>query len=139
MPLAPIQEPVQDRGYSPSQSWPLLILWLPYGLNSRLDVSRAARMQGLSLAGVILFLTGFALPCLSLPYNLQDLVSPATISEGLGDQVNSSFVEEDEVGEEEEEEIETKLEAALQVGESVRNQQVTFHNDSHGTLVSKGW
>ena len=95
-------------------------------------------MQGLSLAGVILFLTGFALPCLSLPYNLQDLVSPATISEGLGDQVNSSFVEEDEVGEEEEE-IETKLEAALQVGESVRNQQLAFHNDSHGTLVSKGW
>ena len=50
-------------------------------------------------------------------------------------------MEEEEM---EEEELETKLEG-VQVEEGVegvqdvRNQQVGFHNDSHGTLISKGW
>ena len=101
-------------------------------------------MQRFSVLGIILFWAArFALPCLSLPFSLK--LSPGmpvgTISEGFGDQVNSSFMVTEEM---EEEELETKLEG-VQVEEGVegvqdvRNQQVGFHNDSHGTLISKGW
>ena len=98
-------------------------------------------MQGLYLVGILLFWTGFARPCLSLPFPYPLQVSPGR----LGDQVNSSFIvteemEEEELGEEEieEEGMEVELEA-VQVEEGVRDQQASFHNDSHGTLVSKGW
>ena len=99
-------------------------------------------MQGLSLVGILLFWVGFALPCLSLPFPYSFQVSPGPTVEGLGDQVNSSFteMEEEELGEEEmeEQEMEVQLEP-VQVEEGFRDQQVAFHNDSHGTLVSKGW
>ena len=129
----------------------------------------AGRMQGFSVAGIILFWAArSAQPCLSLPLPFSLKLSPGTISEGFGDQVNSSFMvteemeEDEDMVEREEEEMDTKLEGVqvdegvggvqveeglegVQVEESVegvqgvRNQQVGFHNDSHGTLVSKGW
>ena len=58
---------------------------------------------GFSLVGIILFLAaGFALPCLSLPLTLSPASLPVdkTISEGFGDQVNSSLVAEEEMKEE---------------------------------------
>ena len=102
-------------------------------------------MQGLYLVGILLFWAGFARPCLSLPFPYPLQVSPGLAVEGLGDQVNSSFtVTEEMEGEElredeiEEEGMEVELEA-VQVEEGFRDQQAAFHNDSHGTLVSKGW
>ena len=97
-------------------------------------------MQGLSLVGILLFWAGFALPCLSLPFPYPLQVSPGLAVEGFVDQVNSSSMVTEEMEEEESEEegMEVKLEA-VHVVEGVRDQKVAFHNDSHGTLISKGW
>ena len=97
-------------------------------------------MQGLSLVGILLFWAGFALPCLSLPFPYPLQVSPGLAVEGFVDQVNSSSLVTEEMEEEESEEegMEVKLEA-VHVVEGVRDQKVAFHNDSHGTLISKGW
>ena len=129
-------------GCSPSQNWPILIVWRPCEQSS---VEQAVGMQGFSVVGIILFwATRFVLPCLSLPLTFSLQVSPG-VPAGFGDQVNSSFMvteerEEEKMEEEEMEnvEMETKVEG-VQVEEGVRNQQVGFHNDSHGTLISKGW
>ena len=84
----------------------------------------------------IFLAAGFALPCLSLPLTLSPASLPVgkTNSEGFGDQVNSSLVTEEEI---KEEEMETKEDEGVE--EDIRNQRVGFHNDSHGTLNSKGW
>ena len=97
-------------------------------------------MQGFYLVGIILFWAGFAQPCLSLPFSYPLQVLHGSPVEGLGDRVNSSFTvtEEMEEGEMEEERMEVELEK-VQVEEDVRDQKVAFHNDSHGTLISKGW
>ena len=97
-------------------------------------------MQGLSLVGILLFWAGFALPCLSLPFSYPLQVSPGLAVEGFVDQVNSSSLVTEEMEEEESEEegMEVKLEA-VHVVEGVLDQKVAFHNDSHGTLISKGW
>ena len=90
---------------------------------------------GFSLVGIFLA-AGFALPCLSLPLTLSPASQPVgkTNPEGFGDQVNSSLATEEEI---KEEEMETKEEEGVE--EDIRNQRVGFHNDSHGTLISKGW
>ena len=97
-------------------------------------------MQGLSLVGILLLWADFALPCLSLPFPYPLQASHGLAAEGLGDQVNSSFTVNEEMEEEEleEERMEVELEK-VQVEEDVRDQKVAFHNDSHGTLISKGW
>ena len=92
------------------------------------------------MVGILLFWAGFARPCLSLPFSYPLQVPQGPAVEGFVDQVNSSSMVTEEMEEEEleEEGMEVKLEA-VHVVEGVRDLKVAFHNDSHGTLISKGW
>ena len=98
-------------------------------------------MQQLSLVGIALFWAYASLPCISLPWPHQ--VSGAALEE-IGDQGSSPAKTEvsqkkykrslvaEEVGEEEN---------TLEAGQSIQGHQEAagFSNDSHGTLISKGW
>ena len=98
-------------------------------------------MQQLSLIGIALFSAYASLPCISLPWPHQ--VSGAALEE-IGDQGSSPAKTEvsqknykrslvaEEVGEEEN---------TLEAGQSIQGHQEAagFSNDSHGTLISKGW
>merc|ERR1712018_763626 len=134
-------------------------------MGSRLSIKGSIGMQGLSVVGIILFwAAGFALPCLSLPLRNGNrrggnVNTSRTILEGVGGQTNPSLVTEEAL---QEKETETKLEEVevvedirnqlsiegvedvhsqllVEDGKDVRNQRAGFHNDSHGTLISKGW
>ena len=98
-------------------------------------------MQQLSLVGIALFWANASLPCISLLWPHQ--VSDAALEE-IGDQGSSQTKTEvsqkkykrslvaEEVGEEEN---------TLEAGQSIQGHQEAagFSNDSHGTLISKGW
>ena len=101
-------------------------------------------MQQLSLVGIALFWANASLLCISLPSWSHPLqVSNAALGE-IGDQGSSPAKTEvsqkkykrslvaEEVGEEEN---------TLEAGQSIQGHQEAagFSNDSHGTLISKGW
>ena len=100
-------------------------------------------MQQLSFIGIALFSAYASLPCISLPWHHPLQVSGAALEE-IGDQGSSPAKTEvsqkkykrslvaEEVGEEEN---------TLEAGQSIQGHQeaAAFSNDSHGTLISKGW
>ena len=100
-------------------------------------------MQQLSLVGIALFWAYASLPCISLPWPHPLQVSGAALEE-IGDQgsspakteVSQKKYKRSLVAEEVEEEENT-----LEAGQSIQGHQEAagFSNDSHGTLISKGW